>query len=824
MDILERANMLARSGLSIIPILHNGSKAPPISWKEFQSTIADSDTLRRWFNVKSNYGIALVTGAVSGNLEVIDFDNLASYESWVELVRQQGQKNLIDKLPVVGTPSNGRHVPYRCKEGVEGNQKLAMRPLNDGSLETLIETRGEGGYALTVGCPPECHPLKKSYELLQGDLTTIPIINRAERHFLLQTAKALNEAIKTNKETKATNYQGSERPGDRFKKKETWDNILSPHTWVKVYQKGETTYWRRPGKPAPGISATTNHLGLDLLYVFSSNASPFEAYTGYTKFTAFALLNHNGHFSAAAAALASTGYGEDHHVYASEEHPWPDRADLPPLLPTAPALPLDMIPEPFQPWLSDVAERMSVQLESVAAPAICGLSMVVGRQIGIKPKRYDDWLVIPNLWGMDVDRPGMLKTAREKEGIKPVKWLADRATKEFEQQSPHIAAKREIHEAQTKNIRDKITKAIKESNLTLLPELEKDLAEFLLKGGGLDLKEPRYFTNDPTVEKLGVLLKENPRGMLLYRDELSGWMRSLDKHGREGDREFYLETWEGGGHHTVDRIGRGTIDTPALCLSVFGGIQPAKLEKLVSDAIQGGVGDDGMLQRFQLAVYPEKVEWANVDRVPNKEAKNCAYRIFESLDRLNPAEFGACIDETADIPYLHFSNEAQDLFDSWRSELEMRLRASDIGCEAFESHLAKYRSLMPSLALLFHLIDVSAGLIPPGPIPLAATKLAAAWCEFLEQHARKIYAVAMRPDLRAAHALADKISKNKIKDGDQIRNIYRNEWSFLQTKEVVYAGLAVLEECGWARVKSIETGGRPTDIVRLHPDLRGKSE
>jgi hypothetical protein len=336
--------------------------------------------------------------------------------------------------------------------------------------------------------------------------------------------------------------------------------------------------------------------------------------------------------------------------------------------------------------------------------------------------------------------------------------------------------------------------------------------------------EPRYTTNDTTVEKLGILLKENPRGMLLYRDELAGWMRSLEKHGKEGDREFYLETWDGNGPHTSDRIGRGTTETPALCLSIFGGMQPAKLEKYVSDAVQGGFGDDGLLQRFQLAVFPEKIEWTNIDREPNKAAQACVYRIFETLDKRNPDEFGACSDETADIPYLKFSPEAQDLFNSWRSELESKLRSSEIGCEAFESHLSKYRSLMPSLALLFHLINVAADISLPGPVSIVAVKLAAAWSDFLEQHARKIYAVAMRPDVRAAHALADKIKNKKIADGIQVRNIYRNEWSFLQTREVVYAGLAVLEECGWVSVRTLETGGRATDIVRLHPELRGETE
>src|SRR4030095_6451295 len=74
----------------------------------------------------------------------------------------------------------------------------------------------------------------------------------------------------------------------------------------------------------------------------------------------------------------------------------------------------------------------------------------------------------------------------------------------------------------------------------------------------------RFYTNDSTVEKLGALLNENPAGLLLIRDELAGWLRTLEKPGREGDREFFLEAWNGVGDFYVDRIGRGTLHIPAL--------------------------------------------------------------------------------------------------------------------------------------------------------------------------------------------------------------------------------------------------------------------
>ena len=129
----------------------------------------------------------------------------------------------------------------------------------------------------------------------------------------------------------------------------------------------------------------------------------------------------------------------------------------------------------------------------------------------------------------------------------------------------------------------------------------------------------RYKTDDPTVEKLCEILKENPQGMLVFRDELVGWLRSLNKQGREGDRAFYLEAWSGTvRNYTVDRIGRGTLILPELCVSVFGGIQPGPLSSYVHAVHKGGAGDDGLLQRFQVLVWPDPpATWINVDRWPD---------------------------------------------------------------------------------------------------------------------------------------------------------------------------------------------------------------
>lgn len=128
--------------------------------------------------------------------------------------------------------------------------------------------------------------------------------------------------------------------------------------------------------------------------------------------------------------------------------------------------------------------------------------------------------------------------------------------------------------------------------------------------------------NDATIEKLGELLNANPRGLIQYRDELAGWLASMDREGREGDRAFWLECWNGKGGFTVDRIGRGTVRIEACAVSLLGGVQPGKLADYLRAAMRGGAGNDGLMQRLQMAVYPDTLaSWRYVDKPINPDAE-----------------------------------------------------------------------------------------------------------------------------------------------------------------------------------------------------------
>lgn len=171
-SVLEIARGYVAAGLSVIPIRCDGSKAPAYAWKAFQQRIAPESLLTQWF-VADEFGIAILGGAVSGNLEILDFDDGEAYAWWSERV-QDRLPGLLERLPIVLTPAGGRHVYYRLPRQPMGNRKLAWPAEGQ---KALLETRGEGGYVLAPGCPAACHPSGGLYRHVYGPpLTAVPVL------------------------------------------------------------------------------------------------------------------------------------------------------------------------------------------------------------------------------------------------------------------------------------------------------------------------------------------------------------------------------------------------------------------------------------------------------------------------------------------------------------------------------------------------------------------------------------------------------------------------------------------------------------------------
>jgi hypothetical protein len=499
---------------------------------------------------------------------------------------------------------------------------------------------------------------------------------------------------------------------------------------------------------------------------------------------------------------------------------WPEPQDIPKGLVLVPPLDRCLLPPVLADWVCDIAERTQCPVDFVAIGAITAVATVVGRKVGIRPKRQDDWTVVPNLWGMIVGPPGVQKTPALVEAMRPLRRLVHEAEVTYQKELGKYQATVTELEVRRDVLKARLRTAVKRDIDT-----ESIKSELLAMSADEPPRERRYLTHDTTIEKLGELLNENPNGLLVYRDELSGFLVSMDRQGHEGDRSFYNEAWNGAGPFDYDRIGRGTLHIKAACVSVLGSIQPGPLGAYLQEAF-AGAGADGFIQRFQLAVYPDvPTVWRNVDRWPDSEAKTRVFDTFKALDELDVLALGAAQDKYDDIPFLRFAGEAQDVFDEWRTDLEARVR-SDEEHPVILSHLGKYRSLMPSLALLLHLVDAVGrdGAEGAAVVSLHAARCAAAWCDYLEAHARRIYQSVTARAETSASILAARIRAGKLPDLFTPREVTKKGWAGLTTTAEVAAALDLLEELHWVRREEIRPtigGGRPS--VRFHVNPYVKS-
>lgn len=488
---------------------------------------------------------------------------------------------------------------------------------------------------------------------------------------------------------------------------------------------------------------------------------------------------------------------------------WPDPAPLVEELPPVPPFDIDLLPESLGPWIEDIAERMQCPPDFPAVGAMIALAGVVGRKVAIRPKGMDDWTVVANLWGALIGRPGVLKTPAMQEALRPLRMLEDEARKEHEDQVRRAKERRLIAEERLRLSRKAVRKAIEENR-----DAEAVAHAVLDREEGGPIRR-RYLTNDATEERLGELLRENPNGITIFRDEILGLLRGLDNDRRDGARAFYLEAWNGTGSFSYDRIGRGLVEIPAAIVSILGGIQPGPVRAYLWAATRNAA-DDGLIQRFQLVVWPDIArEWRNVDRPRNVAAWRAAELVYRQLDGVSAEYLGASKDpdDPTAIPFLRFDPDAQARFDDWRAGLEDLLRG-DEHPPAFESHLAKYRSLIPSLALLIHLASGRAASVDLPPLEKAI-----GWGRYLLDHARRLYACVEAPDLAVARALAGRITKGQLGQLIEKRDIYRRGWAGLTDATAVQKGLDVLCEHDWLRRRVEPTAGAPRTRYAVNPKV-----
>lgn len=307
------------AGLCIVPPREDGSKAPETYWKEFQEERASIEILRSAYR-NGRCGLGVICGAVSGQLECLDFDTREIYALFKAACGLAGLDELLERMEAgysEVTP-NGYHLLYR-PEKCGRCRKLARTE----TFETLIEVKAEGGYVIVA---PTYGPVNKDgpYVRLSGSAATIPNITMDERDALHRVAETFDATPKVDGLPCYGPVEGAgDRVGDDFIRRGSW-NFLGEAGWTKVADGCDSEgrpqeFWRRPGKDR-GNSAILHPVS-GLFYVFSTS-TPFPVVpAAYNKFRSYAFLMHEGEsrFRDARVALEAQGFRARSHVEAAEE-------------------------------------------------------------------------------------------------------------------------------------------------------------------------------------------------------------------------------------------------------------------------------------------------------------------------------------------------------------------------------------------------------------------------------------------------------------------------------------------------------------------------
>lgn len=465
---------------------------------------------------------------------------------------------------------------------------------------------------------------------------------------------------------------------------------------------------------------------------------------------------------------------------------------LPPA-PTWQAYPVDTLPRPLSEFVKVAAESMCSDPSFVALPLLTACGAAIGLTRIIETKRAsvnENWRVPPILWTAIIGESGSLKTPSMKLALQ---WLHARQTtwfKEYEAQRQQYQANRLAY--------------------------EKALAEWKrAKDANEPPEEPeqptarRILVADTTVEAIAPILQANPRGLLLARDELAGWLGNFDRYANTqgGDVAFWLSCYNAM-PHTVDRRSKGTFHVPHAAVSIAGGIQPGTLQRAFTLALR----ENGLLARFLLTWPPRRLRIWNEHTVPESVRADVG-RVF---DRLLDLDFDYGSDGEPCPKIVILSPQAKAAYGRFynRHNQELIDLTGDLAA-AF----SKLEEIPLRLGLILHLTRWAAGdSVNPNIIDVESMERAITLTEWHKVETTRIYEILARgAEGNQQEELVQWIAHRggAVTVRDLVRNLWRFRGKRLEAEdalnELVKAGLG-----HWEEVPVDQKGGRPKAVFRLH--------
>jgi hypothetical protein len=779
MELTDLVRQYVRYGLTLVPI-PQGQKGPITSgWNLRENVITEPSA---HILVRGNVGLAHAYCEPTPTV-ALDFDDLALSRGWFEDRGLDLDKYLEaeDAVQILSGRANRAKLLYRLPPGMKPLTSRKILDFRTGNVLLEFRCASKNGTTVQDVLPPSIHPeTGKPYEWGGlGDWRKIPTI---PEELLAVWPKDDPKETRVSEESK----------GDITKLQLDYSTIQHLRSALLHLSSDDRELWVKVGLAIKNLGDVGRRIWLE----WSSSSTKFDAEDAARVWDSLHPDGIGYKFVFAEAQrqgwVNPTKNCQGEIKAAETPADWPKPLPLPDgLLPVEPLDP-SILPSTIREAVVDITERLNCPIEFVAIPVLTAAGIAIGNRIGVLPKQFDDsWEVYPGFWGGIVGNPGSMKTPAQNEAFRCLHHLEEQAS----------VANAQAMDTYNKDMKiyDKQVRDFKSGKSSVWPaEPKKPL-------------KVRYIVHDVTYQALGEILAENPSGVLALADEMSGLLQSLDTAGQEAARGFFLQGWGGRGNYTFDRITRGTVVLKNYMLSLFGGFQPDRIKLYVRAASNGSSQNDGLMQRFQLLVWPDvSDEIRIVDRPPNKAAIHKMESAIIQLRGLATAGLPEFERNSFGASLLHFDDTAQAMFENWYLANEAMLRREDIS-QAEHSHFAKYRSLIPGLALVHHLLEGHKGRICADCLQKALNL-----AFVLKSHAHRVYASVYGLDNEPLRNLAKRIVKGELSSGFTARTVYTKGWAGL-TKATVATALEQLAEMGWVREVAVPTEGRTSVQYLINP-------
>lgn len=654
----EKLKYLSHLGFSIIPC--SETKAPIGAWKKYQTEKRNPDEIELLNSPL--YGI--VTGY--NNLEVLDIDlkvikNLSEQiEFWNEFISfiKSNIYDFDEKFVIAKTKNKGYHILYRCKK-IEGNKKIAKLK---GQTEAIFETRGVGGMVI----------LYDSFISKLDSYTKIQEITEEDRDILISCASMYNhiEEKPIEPEKRKTEFvTGEFSPWEDYNNKTSiWDIIQNDFSIPKNGNKNKWTLIKRHG-------STAEHSG----YVFKDSGCMYLFTTGtiypheklITPFIAYTWKYHNGDFKESASELYKLGFGSRIEKKIKEaSKSVPDNTDLiqKHIINSEDLIfPIDIFPKPMQDYIMECNQKLDSNIDYMGCSLIWLISVCIGNSIEIEVKK--GWIENASVWLSLVGKAGIGKTPSINNIIFPLQKINSREIKKYYKEMEKYDA------------------------YNSLPPKEKKES--------LEVEKPsktQFIANDITLEALVDLHQDSDNVVGVFKDELAGWLKDMNKYRAGSDLEFWLSCWSGKSVSFNRKTAKSSfVEKPFI--PVLGGIQPSILNSFYTEENK----DNGFMDRMLLSFPDSVIELYNENEMEYEVLDWYKENIISFYDTLksiikrdndyNIIPLTACFTQEAKEEWKRIFNKISNF------------QNDDNENEYLKSMYPKQKSYIPRFALLIHVFD-----------------------------------------------------------------------------------------------------------------------